>query len=383
MFISKGIIEQHGGKVTVDSCNAAGGVTFVIELPLFRNERISVAGGGAGGDALSWFDDGSSMSSLSFEGIPTGSCIGAEQGHWDLQLQRQQQQNSSKQLLIVEDDMGIQELMVRAFHARGYECETAANGIEAISICRERWGRGEPADAILMDYQMPGMDGPEVIRTLRELGIKGVIVGITDSMEPEDVEDFKSHGADAVLPKPVNIDVFESLLAHFQPLFVPQQPLPSPQQQPQRRPSYRNGVTTTTAATTTTTIAGSGMGAPPLPPPPPVAAAAAAAAQPPPAAQPSQDPLPQTPLQSNATIPVDAGAELLPSKSENNVHRKQTSQSNSTHHSNKTSVYNDHDDHDDDNKSGKDGVVPASTTGTTLRGEESKDALLSIHKRNI
>jgi CheY-like chemotaxis protein len=62
-------------------------------------------------------------------------------------------------------------------------------------------------DAILMDFMMPICDGPTATRLIRDLGYKGLILGVTGNALPSDIEHFTSHGADQVLLKPVNYDV--------------------------------------------------------------------------------------------------------------------------------------------------------------------------------
>jgi len=68
-------------------------------------------------------------------------------------------------------------------------------------------GRGQ-YDVILMDYQMPNMDGPTAIRAIRSLGYKGVIFGVTGNVMALDQQEMIAAGADDVLPKPFDIDKF-------------------------------------------------------------------------------------------------------------------------------------------------------------------------------
>jgi CheY-like chemotaxis protein len=63
-----------------------------------------------------------------------------------------------------------------------------------------------------MDFIMPVMDGPEATRLLRDAGFKGLIVGITGNMREEEVEHFKSCGADVVMGKPLDIEYLAQLL---------------------------------------------------------------------------------------------------------------------------------------------------------------------------
>ena len=62
---------------------------------------------------------------------------------------------------------------------------------------------------------MPRMRGTEAAQRIRELGYKGIIIGVTGNALPEDVKDFIDHGADAVIPKPFDIDVFKRYVRDF------------------------------------------------------------------------------------------------------------------------------------------------------------------------
>jgi CheY-like chemotaxis protein len=66
-------------------------------------------------------------------------------------------------------------------------------------------------ESILMDWEMPVLDGPSAVRQIREMGFSMFIVGITGNMLPEDVLYFQSCGADAVIAKPVRLFELEQL----------------------------------------------------------------------------------------------------------------------------------------------------------------------------
>ena len=66
----------------------------------------------------------------------------------------------------------------------------------------------KPFHTVLIDHEMPRMDGPEATRAIRELeeqddSASAYIIGVTGDMFPEDVQYFKDSGAEKVLGKPL------------------------------------------------------------------------------------------------------------------------------------------------------------------------------------
>lgn len=59
---------------------------------------------------------------------------------------------------------------------------------------------------------MPGMCGAEAIRVIRELGYEGLIVGVTGNVLQEDADEFRISGADAVMAKPFDAEVFQKIM---------------------------------------------------------------------------------------------------------------------------------------------------------------------------
>ena len=79
----------------------------------------------------------------------------------------------------------------------------AEDGLVAVEKVMRDMEEGDDFHVILMDYQMPIMDGPTASNAIREMGSEAVIVGVTGNVMPEDVRFFKQNGANAVLAKPL------------------------------------------------------------------------------------------------------------------------------------------------------------------------------------
>ncbi|XP_039043780.1 two-component response regulator 24-like [Hibiscus syriacus] len=92
--------------------------------------------------------------------------------------------------LVVDDNMVNRTIHHRLLDNLGIENEAVVNGTEAVDIhCS-----GKTFDLILMDMDMPVMNGIEATRRLREMGIRSMIAGVsTQSMERE-VEEFMETG---------------------------------------------------------------------------------------------------------------------------------------------------------------------------------------------
>ncbi|MCK4293114.1 MAG: PAS domain S-box protein [Planctomycetes bacterium] len=102
-------------------------------------------------------------------------------------------------VLVVEDTMTNQMLVESLLERMGLEVTTAKDGTEAVTE-----GLAQPFDMILMDIQMPNMNGYEATRALREAGVSTPIVALTAHAMSGDRERCISAGCNDYLPKPIN-----------------------------------------------------------------------------------------------------------------------------------------------------------------------------------
>ena len=70
-----------------------------------------------------------------------------------------------------------------------------------------------PIDTVLIDYEMPVLNGPDATEKLRAMGFQAAIFGVTGNVMKEDVEFFLSKGADRVVSKPISM---AALNGHWQ-----------------------------------------------------------------------------------------------------------------------------------------------------------------------
>jgi CheY-like chemotaxis protein/HPt (histidine-containing phosphotransfer) domain-containing protein/anti-sigma regulatory factor (Ser/Thr protein kinase) len=118
-------------------------------------------------------------------------------------------------VLLVEDNPVNQRVAQLFLERAGCEVVIAPDGSEALEVLRER-----RMDLVLMDVQMPVMDGLEATRRIRtEIagGTRIPVVGLTASAMKEQVEACRAAGMDDVLAKPIDRDRLESVLERYAP----------------------------------------------------------------------------------------------------------------------------------------------------------------------
>ena len=120
-----------------------------------------------------------------------------------------------RKILLVDDDVRNIFALTGALEQKGAVIEIARNGFEAI----DKLNAIPDIDLILMDIMMPGMDGLEATRKLRENARfqKIPIIAITAKAMKDDQEQCIKAGASDYLAKPIDIDRLYSLLRVWMP----------------------------------------------------------------------------------------------------------------------------------------------------------------------
>ena len=86
-------------------------------------------------------------------------------------------------ILLAEDEDSVREFAVQALQMRGYTVVDAASAELALDLAQERLAGGGSFDLIVSDVVMPGMDGPSMVRQLREMGVKAPVVFMSGHAE--------------------------------------------------------------------------------------------------------------------------------------------------------------------------------------------------------
>jgi Amt family ammonium transporter len=121
----------------------------------------------------------------------------------------------NRRILLVEDGPDNQLLINHVLRKAGAAVVTTANGREGLDAALAAYQSGEPFDLILMDIQMPVMDGYQAMRTLRAAGYTHPIIALTAHVMAADHEACRAAGADDVATKPIDRKQLVALAARY------------------------------------------------------------------------------------------------------------------------------------------------------------------------
>ncbi len=107
-----------------------------------------------------------------------------------------------KTILIVDDQPGIRILLEEVFSKEGFETLSAGTGRDALEI----FGARKP-ELVLLDMKIPGMDGIEILKRMKQQDAEVKVVMMTAYGELDLIEEAKTYGAVRHFTKP--FDVFE------------------------------------------------------------------------------------------------------------------------------------------------------------------------------
>jgi len=208
-------VESHRGSVSVYSAGEGRGSTFTVKLPLHRVNPSSVE------------DDNQPANFEVTEGIAEGNEEVLEFKRSELcdDLQESSASSITKsfrapltsprprlRVLVVDDATTSRKMLCKAISRRCLLAHEASDGGIAVGLVATSMENNMPYHAVLMDNEMPEMNGPEAAEKLRELGFNGCIIGVTGHISKKDKEEYISRGANVVLSKPVDLEHLEILL---------------------------------------------------------------------------------------------------------------------------------------------------------------------------
>jgi CheY-like chemotaxis protein len=104
-------------------------------------------------------------------------------------------------VLVVDDDRRMVKTICDILQYKGYETEHAYCGEEAMEKAKE-----DGLDCVLMDLKMPGIDGIETLKIIKELKRDLPVILMSAYATMEQTEEAKREGAHALLSKPIDIE---------------------------------------------------------------------------------------------------------------------------------------------------------------------------------
>jgi CheY-like chemotaxis protein len=198
LAISARLIEAMGGTIGAES-EPGTGSTFHFAVPTVRGERP----GGRGGPALR---DLVGLRALVVDNADKWRILDRGDGP------ATQAERSLLRLLLVEDNPVNQKVAMAMLGRLGYRADVASNGSEALVAVRAM-----PYDVVLMDVQMPEMDGVEAtcrIRSDLSMARQPTIIAMTANATTEDKTLYLQTGMDHYLAKPVRMKELADMLAN-------------------------------------------------------------------------------------------------------------------------------------------------------------------------
>lgn len=198
--IARGIVLEHGGTLTCSSKGLGRGSTFTLCTALYSDNRPSLPNEMTPShkDGKRGFRPTSEMSDY------TDRMPDEENG-----LIYTEFSIPNFRVLVVDDSVTNRKLCQRLLERNGHTTEGACNGEEAVAMVKESMKTGKFYDCILLDYEMPIMNGPDACQLMRKMGCSSYIAGVTGNVMSEDVDHFRDCGANWVLPKPFQLKALE------------------------------------------------------------------------------------------------------------------------------------------------------------------------------
>ena len=111
-------------------------------------------------------------------------------------------------ILVVDDEAPVRDVLTEYFTTEGYAVEGAGSGAEALTVVR-----GGRADLVLLDVRMPGLDGVQVLRKIREINGDVPVIMVTANEDVSLAKETLKLGAFDYVAKPFDFDYLDRAVA--------------------------------------------------------------------------------------------------------------------------------------------------------------------------
>ncbi len=175
LFLSSQLARMLDGRINVDS-QVNQGSTFVLNLPYIKGEKV---------------DSALSQLAIPMIHLPKNGFSG--------------------KILLADDYQDNRELFARLFKHMGFEVLLAENGVQALAVYQSH-----KPDLILLDIQMPKLDGIETLKKLNQLQCQVPVYALTANAMPSEIREYMDQGFAGHIQKPLNRPELLSILTkHF------------------------------------------------------------------------------------------------------------------------------------------------------------------------
>jgi len=124
---------------------------------------------------------------------------------------------AGRRILLAEDGPDNQRVIRHVLERAGYEVTVAENGLIGVELALAAIDEGTPFSVVLMDVQMPVLDGYAATRQLRDQGYTGPIIALTAHALPSERDRCIEAGCDAFATKPIErVKLLETIALHLQ-----------------------------------------------------------------------------------------------------------------------------------------------------------------------
>lgn len=118
-----------------------------------------------------------------------------------------------RSIVLVEDQDASRAMLKMLLELDGHEVAEARDGLSAVRLVERRGTPGgRRPDVVIVDITLPDIDGYEVARRIRGLGIDVRLVALTGYGRPEDIAQSEAAGFDHHLTKPLDPDVLSRII---------------------------------------------------------------------------------------------------------------------------------------------------------------------------
>lgn len=113
-------------------------------------------------------------------------------------------------VLVVDDNPDNTYLARYMLEREGFKVAEVNNGLDAINFVESN-----DTSLVLMDIQMPGMDGLEATRKIKQFSSPPIIVAFTARLMEEDINEIEDAGCDGIIEKPMNPGLFHQQIKDY------------------------------------------------------------------------------------------------------------------------------------------------------------------------